>query len=432
MGETGPVVRWSETKTDMELAFAVQVTAASASALKTALEALRAAAVANSNADLVLERVSGTTLFQWLVSDGSWSRIEGNVEFDVGALDDASSTHVALAVLTFRAERVGLASGSAGDPADAIAPLDWGVAFDANGRGSASVAATFETLATAQAWVATLRSGAGKPAWLGTAWRFASVTYNPSQQLNQGSPVPTAAYTPCAVTVVFRAMVSAFAADSAFADVVDCTYNVNAVPRQGTPDGAGFDLTITGSLQFKTENDATFDSGDTTSVAANTLRTKALACIESIKTDAQTRSGYGFTQLDDVDLTYDAATGEVIFSVKGVSLLPNNVLAWAETVTIQRTPLDVIMPGTKARRVYQDALGADWTIRHSLAISALSVPSYRAPALSLSAGDWLERPATKHEQPPMVSANGTRVYATSWEKEWMYVGSGEPSGVSVE
>lgn len=251
-----PSVRWSEDRFGMEIVFPAQVTAASAAALKTAVEAVRNAAVKTVNADLVLERTSGTTLFSWTVSDNVFSRIVGSVEAEAGALDGNTDTHVALMVLTFRAERLGTSSGSAGDSAGALDPLDWSIGFDANGRGSASVTGTFNTRLNAAAFANGLR-GSTRPAWMGTGWRFVTVAYGPSQQLNQVSPVPEAAWAPCTVTVAFRMLPSAFAADGAFADVVDVDYSVHAEPRppiaEGAGGGPGHNILVSGSLQFKTE-----------------------------------------------------------------------------------------------------------------------------------------------------------------------------------
>lgn len=432
LGEDGPVAKWTETRTGMTVAFIVTVTAASAAALKTALEALRDAAVRNVNSDLVLERTSGTTLFQWKVSDGAFSRIIGDMEVQqLGAIDSATDAHVAAVLLTFNGERVGISSDGAGDPDDVLEPLDWNVAFDANGRGTCTVSAVFQTRLDATVYANGLRT-TNRPAWMGTAWRFVSVTYQLQQQLNQTSPVPETAYQPCTVTVLFRAMPSAFAGSSAFADVVDLDYTVSATRRQPIGENAGgspgYDVTISGSLQFKCESDSTFDVNDTTSVAGSALRAKALACLAVIRSDALTRAGVGMVEMDEAQLTNGGTTGEVAFALTGVASLPGDNLSYEESLTVEVTPTDKLMRGSRAKRVFKDAGGPDVTIRHTLTISSLALPSYSPPGIVAASPDlWLARASTRQMPPPLVTGNGTRIYNASWTYEWEWLGTESPN-----
>lgn len=432
LGDDGPVAKWTETRTGMTVAFIVTVSAASAAALKTALEAVRSAAVRNVNSDLVLERAAGTTLFQWKVSDGAFSRIIGDMEVrQLGAIDSATDAHVAALLLTFTGERVGITSDGAGDPVKALDPLDWSVAFDANGRGTCTVSAVFQTRLDATVFANGLRT-TNRPAWMGTAWRFVTVGYQTQQQLNQTSPVPEAAYQPCTVTVVFRAMPGAFSGSSAFADVVDADYTVSAARRQPVGENAGgspgYDITISGSLQFKCESDSTFDVNDTTSVAGSALRAKALACLAVIRSDALSRAGLGMVEMEEAQLTNGGTTGEVAFSLTGVFSLPNDNFAYEETLVIEVTPTDKLVRGSRRKRVFKDAGGPDVTIRHTLTVSSLTPPSYSPPSLVAAAPDlWLRRPSTRQVPPPVVTGNGTRIYNASWTYEWEWVGAESPN-----
>lgn len=411
-----PGAQWAEGYGDAEIPFGIQVARDTTANLKTSLDALVAALTATVNADLVLEYASGSTLNQWLVSTGAWSRITCRVEVHEG-----KTGAVVLAV--FRAERLAPTSGAAGDSDGQLGPMDWSEAFDANGRGSLSLSATFQTLAKAKTWVGTIRSGASLPAFIGSAWRFLTVGYSHQRQENQASPPPAASYTPCTATVIMRALPASLASTLP-STVLDVDYTITTKPRPPLPEDAGaspgYDVIISGSLQLKTESDSTFDSGDSTNVAAGAIASTVRTALTAIKSDAETRAGMTFTQLDEPEVGTGGTRGEISFAITGVAMLPNGVLGWDESVVLARITQDKIVGGTQGKQVFKHPNGPLWTCAHDLVITSLEMPSYK-PLPFIDEQRWHEDVWRPSKPQPSITANGTRIFAVAWHGEWTRV-----------
>lgn len=413
----GPGLKIMEGPSSAQIIVPLQVSRSSTANLKTSVDALVALLTATVNADLVIEYASGSTLTSFLVSTGAWSRITCECVRNYGAKD-------ALVLATFTAERIAPATGSAGDATDSLGPADWVFALDSNGRASATGTITFQTRADAVAWVNLVRSGT-RPAWMNTAMRFTTAGWSFQQQPNQVSPVPEGAYTPATATAVFRALPADLAASGAFASINDAAYIVATKARQPIAGQAGqnpgLDVTISGSLQFKGETDATWDASDTTSTAAAAIKAAAIAAIDAIVSAAQTRRALSFTRLEEPELAIDGATGEVAFVVQAVANLPNGVLSWQETVTIKRITQNRRAAGSRIR-VFPHKGGPLWKCFHSLAVSSLQLPVYSPPEFVRGA-NWDEDEFTPGQPQVDYTTLGTPIYTVSGSGEWTRVGT---------
>lgn len=422
----GPGLRISVGQSEAQVIVPVQVVRDTTANLKTSVDALVAAVTANVNADLVLEYTSGSTLVSFLTSTGAWSKISATVDVSYG---DTS----AYALITFTAERIAPATGTAGDATDSLGPLEWTFGLDSNGRASVIGTVTFQTRADANTWINTVRSGT-RPSWMNTAMRFLTSGVTMQQQPNQASPVPESAYTPAIASVVFRALPGALAASSAFTNINDVDYTVTIKARPPLPESAGaapgFDVTISGTLQMKTDTDATWDSNDTTSVAANAVKSTARAAVDAIVSDAQTRAGTTFTRLDEPEYAIAGARGEVAFVVTAVADLPGGVIAWEESTTLKRITRNRRLDGTKGIRVFKHANGPLWKCFHSLAITSLSLPVYTPPAF-INEQTWDEDEFTPGKPEVTPTSNGTRIYTLVGAGEWTRVGE-DPNSLGYD
>lgn len=413
----GPGLKIMEGPSSAQIIVPLQVSRSSTADLKTSVDALVALLTATVNADLVIEYASGSTLTSFLVSTGAWSRITCECVRDYGEKD-------CLILATFTAERIAPATGSAGDATDSLGPLEWTFGLDSNGRASVVGSVTFQTRQDATAWVQLVRSGT-RPAWMSSAMRFTTAGWSFQQQPNQGSPVPESAYTPCIASAVFRALPAALAGSSSFAAINDVEYTSTAKARAPVPQQAGgapgFDVIISGSLQMKMEADATWDSADTTTVAAGAVKSTALAAIETIISDAQSRMGRTFTRLDEPELAVGGTRGEVTFVVTAVADLPNGVLSWQETVTLKRITQNRRASGSRMR-VFPHKGGPLWKCFHSLAITSLNLVSYTPPAF-INATNWDEDEYTPGQPQVDFTSSGARIYTIVGSGEWTRVGT---------
>ena len=412
-----PGLRYSQSRTGATLLVPVLVDKTDESTLKAAVDAVLLAMQANANADVIYEYTSGSTLADWLVSTGAWSRVETTFDIDWGEEN---------ALILFRLEmtRLGIAGNGAGDPANAITPVFWSFGLDSDGIGSCSGTATFESRADAAAWVVLMRAGTGWPTWLGTQFRFVTALYQKEQQQNQASPVPETAFTPAQVTVVFSALPSAFAGDSAFDDVLGMAYDCVKTPRapqdENSGEEPGHDITISGSVQFKTEVDATYDSNDTTRTAGAALKSAAAACLTSIEADAKSRLGESWFRVADPVLTVKE-NGVVRFDLACMTGDDSRVTNWAESLHIAVTPRDRAITGSIGTRVHPHRLGPEIRVHHSLVVTAFREVAYQPPAFISSV--WQpESPNPSRPVRKTAAGDGQAEYTMAWSNVWKYLG----------
>lgn len=418
-GGEGPGIRYNEGRNQAIIAVPVLVTSDTTANLKTAVDALKQAVQANANADLVYEYDAGSELTSWKVSTGRWHRIEADFTPDWGTLN-------CLVLVTFTASRIGIASDGAGDPEGAITPVLWNFAVDANGRASCAGDTVFESRADAVTWVQLMRSGSARPDWMGSHFRFASAIWQKEQQQNQASPVPDAAFSPAAVTVVFNAIPGAFAGSSAFDGVVSVDYDVLGEPRGAIDEEAGtspgYNIVVTGTVQLKTDTDSTYDPSDTTKVDASSVESAMKPILEAIEQDAKARRGLDWFRLSPPTIV-PGSSGLVGFTIVAMSGDAGRVISWSETVTITLTPRDRAIPGSKGTRVHKHRLGPEIRVKHTLAIEAFSPQAYRPLPFIAGNPSWMREPGEAPK--PIVADAGdgaAKRYLHAWSNTWFYLG----------
>ncbi len=415
MLEGGPAMKGETGPDQASLPFLVHVRASTQANLKTAMDALRAAC-AVVNADIVCEYATNSELLGLKVSTGAWARTSIKITEEEGKL-------AAKVLLVCTAERVAPLNTGAGDVPGSLGPMDLEFGFDDNGCGSASLSALFKTLADAKTWVQTVRAGTGRPAILGSHWRFRSPKYDGKRLENQSTPVPDTAYS------MFRAtcLLSALPPDLAAAlgnDIIACQYvgEFNARPPQNIKTGQapGYNVFITGTLQVKGASDSTFDSGDSTALAAAAWPATVRAALQGIVSHFQARIGVQIEQPDEPAWAPSGTSGQITFAIVGRAGV-GNVLSLFETVTIKRATRNRRLGGTAGTRVYKHRNGPMYTASHDVTIVAKALPSY--PALPfLQGSNWDEDEFTPGQPDVTVAANGTREYTARWTGQWTYVG----------
>lgn len=417
-----PGIRYQVSRDTATLVVPVLVDRNSTANMKTSLDALEAAVLANVNADIVYESATGTTLRDWKVSDGTFSRIEGTVSADV-------QEENALVLITFNMTRLGVEAGGSADPDNAITPVLWNFSLDVSGLASCAGDCTFKTREGAAAWVQTMRSGTGWPGWLDAdAFRFSTAIYQKEQQLNQtatsASVAPEQAFTPAAVTVILVRLPAAFASNSAFDNVVSLEYDAAGSPRGPIDENAGiapgYDVILSGTLQFKTEKDTTYDSNDSTSVASADLKSTATACINAIEAEAKTRLGLEWVRVDEPTLT-PTGGGSFAFAIVAMTGSSGRVTEWTESMQIIVTPRDRAITGSKGVRVHPHRLGPEIRVQHSLAITAFSKQVYVPPTF-ISSSWFHESPNPTKPRVFTPEGGGRTRYVQAWSHTWYYLG----------
>lgn len=418
-----PGFSWSEDRNSAEVVVPIHITRDTLANYKASRDELINALTKTVNADVVFESAAGTTFKDWLVSAGAWHRVNCRVE--VENENDSGNDVSALAAVVITIERAGVSSGSAGDPTNATTPVLWSFALDSHGLGSAAADCTFETRADAANWVQTMRDGTGHPDWMGSAYRFATAQYQKEQQQNQADPVPDEAYSPAAVTVVFVALPSAFAGNSAFDDVVSMDYEVSGSPRGALDEEAGntpgYDVVISGTIQFKTEADSDYDSNDSSSVSGSDLISKAEAVLDAIESDAQTRRNLTWERLDD-PVIVPTHGGLVTFAITAITGDTGRITVWSESVEVQRTPRDRVILGSKGARVHKHRLGPELRVRHNLSIEAFSPQQYK-PLPFIDGNDrWFEENFAPSKPKVLVAEGaGKTRYQHAWAGQWLFL-----------
>lgn len=402
--------------------FYAVVTAASESALKTAVDAVETA-ILNCSGKTITFEVNGTTL--WTMSDTVWPDAKGNVKKHY----DALTCELAFSFTGFRAGQP--ATGAASETGQ-VGPITWEYEISAGGLAGMVARAVFAAGAggartNANTWINKMRNTANYPAWLSTAFRLITPVVEFDQKPNEASLSETS-YDPARVTISFREL-PATLASTLDSSVNAVNWNVAMVERkplnQRAPGAAGFDLVLFGDLTLKTEGNTTFNASET-SLADNAIYGIANAAVALVIT--QFRSVYtslALTQWGSPVLNIDEVQGIVGFAVHFTANA--NILEWEETCIIRN----------QFQKVWSRASdGSDWkyekkggpirTCTHSLRIVALSAPQpYKPPTLN---PNWDEVDAGLEPTIRLKHNNGQVEYHTSAEKTWRYVNPGPTDG----
>lgn len=362
---------------------------------------------------------------QFKVSDNVFSRITGKVYSEI-----ARDGFVAAVTLT--AERAGTASGSTGDVADAIDPLEWDYAQSVGGLARCAVTGVFKKRTSAVGFVQSLRDGSNLPGFLPAAtWQFtAQPVYKFEQQLNQASPVGETAFTPCRVTVFMSELPASMASTMKSNKCKDFSYRAQMRPAEPLNANAGHspghEITISGTMSFQIEGNTSFDSADTTGNGRQTeaqLKTAAQAMIDAIKTNAETRLGLTFNKLGQ-SLDVAGESGDVAFALTGITGSPSRITSWIETVTANFAfQGEIFTLATGAQGTEGNKAGEAITIDHRLDVVALGAVAYRKPGL-VQGDRWL-RLELGHKDPVIEpSEGGPTKYTYGWHVFWKYLADG--------
>lgn len=423
-----PGLNWSESRTGAQVRLFVQIARDTTANYVASRDALVNALTKTVNADIVFESAPGTTFKSWLVSTAAWSR----VSCQVAEIDEYDTHGLALVIIDI--ERVAPATGSAGDPQGNLDGIRWDFALEVQGKAACTATGLFDTKANAKEWAKLMRSGAAWPDWINTTTaRFVTPVYSYPQQPNQADPVPEEAYTPCQVTVLINMLPSAWAADTAFDNVIDGDCEMAVRSRARLPQEAnakpGLDVIISGRLQFKTEIDDTFDANDTTRSLPDSIDASARACFRVMKADLEARRGVTVELQDEIEFVPTGKTGEVSFVAIGVAEF-GGIYEFSDQVIIRLEPRDGILEGTKGSVVFQDRLGPRLKARQVGACRANFQPTIAKPDFTQD-GTWFEaywQPSRPVVKPP--HGEGPTIYEITWEGEWSKLSDGtrQPEG----
>jgi hypothetical protein len=421
----GTELKWREGKTSAVLAFAVYLDGITGAAnVKTAVDAVRSAIINTGNADVVIS-FDGTTQRQFLVSTGEFSRITGTV-------DAEEQENSAFLICELTCERVGVASGTAGDNTGAIDALEWNYAEGAQGLAKATVSGVFKTKATAISFVQFFRNSSNWPAWIPSSYwvMLPTPVYEFEQQLNQSSPVPESAFTPCRATVMFQQIPAEVASVMKSQSCLNLTYRIRKEPAPPQDENSGEDpgntFSIEAVAQFQVDNNSSFDSGDTANVTVATLETKALAILTALKTAAQATMADSLEIVDKPIIERMGDAGQVLISATYLSAT-KKILLWEETVELHFAfqggiyTLDDGAEGISGHKA-----GDSIECSHTLNIDSLEPINYRRPTF-MDDSSW--QPIGRSPQVPRVkrSQQGTRRYEARWVMNYHYMNPGTPS-----
>lgn len=419
-GDGGSEYRWP-------LFYAV-VTAASESALKTAVDAVEAAIMNCSGKTIIYEETSGTTLLT--MDTGTWPQATGRVVKEQGQL----TCEIAF---SFIGRRAGTVATGGSDETGQIGAITWEYEISAGGIAGMIARATFAATSgagareNAKAWITKLRNTANYSAeapWLDTAFRCVGALVEFDQKANQSS-VTEASYDPARVTMTFRELHSTIGAHANWpTKAVSANWRVgmterNAINRRASSD-PGYDITLFGDVTLKTQGNTTFNSSEeklTDAELYSTARTAVLAIITHFET---IYAALNLTRWGEPVINLEPVEGTVTFAVKFTAAA--NVLEWEESCTVTNRFLKRRNRATDGSSwKYEQAGGPERIVQHSLRIVALTPIPYKPPVLSTN---WDEDEASLQPTIEMKYNNGVVEYHTSGQKTWVYMNPSPTQG----
>lgn len=297
----------------------------------------------------------------------------------------------------------------------------WEYVRKATGSAVATAERTFGTLAAAIAWVNTLRSGAGFPSEISSAFEVIEENFGyPSFGTSPIGDYNVA----CKVLLMQKA--AWIAADNRFSAfrAVECQCSARDVQKQqADAPGEMVDkvMGISGSMILKTEASTDFDAADTSSTAPAAIAGLVSDAIDAVIEGLETRTGEGMEEM--VRSVSYSETGEITFNVE-LALDGANIITWEEDVELvldART--DIIRDYKGVGRRYPRPGGPSATITHTLKAEAFSRLVYRAPKLD---GDkWEFTGARLPRSKRIYGPNGTAVWFLQGNTSWEWVPDGD-------
>lgn len=404
------------------------VTAASESALKTAVDATVAAIRNCQGKNIIYEETNGTTLFQMAATE--WPQCEAEVVVDQAQL-------TADIAFSFIGRQSGPVSGGAADEPGLTAPINW--QYQQSGGGIAGMIATAQFGPTisggsitagarqnALAWINKLLNTANYPSWLSTAFRMLEPTVEFEQKQNLGS-VAESSYDPALVTITFAELAATLAANSSVFDsnVVKVDFNAvegNRAPLPGRSGATpGTDVTLAGTFVLRTEGNTTWN-GTATSLADTAIIQKAADVADACSTMFQSVYGtrLGLVRFGKIEVNIDPTSGVGSFSAYFAG--STTIFEWDEKASLRNIEQKVHSRATD---------GSDWKyamkggplriLEHSLKIVAASAVPYKPPTLS---GDWDKLEGGAEPQTDMRFNDGAIQWVTQGSGVWRYVNPG--------
>lgn len=406
------------------------VTAASESALKTAVDAVVTAIRNVQGKTVKYEETNGTTLFE--MSSAEWPQAEADASIDMDAL-------TADIAFSFRGQQAGPVSGGAADEPGQTSPITW--QYETSGGGIAGMVAqctfgptvsagsiTAGARQNAVAWINKLLNTSNYPAWLSTAFRMVDRVIEFDQKQNLAT-VAESSYDPALVTLTFAELPATLAAASAFSsDVLSVTINVQVATRAPIASRSGVspghDIVVSGDFLLKTEGNTTFN-GSESSLADNAIYAKAVAVVADINTYFLGVYGAGMVlaRYGTPTLSIDPKTGQVIYS----SYYTGNVsiFEWDEKIELRNVYPKVYSRATKGKDYkYEQEGGPVRTLTHYLRAVAVTPVSFRNPQL---ARDWDLTEAGQEPVTDLKFNDGAAQWVTSGVRVWRYVNPSDGS-----
>lgn len=321
----------------------------------------------------------------------------------------------------------------------------WQYQRNGSGRGFVTGRITASSRAAAVAAAAPLRAGTARPIWLSTAFKVQEDTNEFEFQGGTIGSASDTAYAPAEILIVYEQLPAWAASDAAFADVVRLDLSFQATNRQPLDNRAGInpglDVSLTGSLTFKTEQGTTYDAADTTVVASTALHAKVLACIGAIIAEAEKRLGEGaLTAMGDIERFITGADGVYQFALPMITGGANRVLEWDEDELYERTTQDVILDIYDGSHwVFEHPAGWLETIAHRLDIVALGgARGYARPQLfGRGRGKW--KTMREGDKPPKIMRHGPGIgsspvafrFMSHFERDYRLIKSGGGGGHGI-
>lgn len=314
----------------------------------------------------------------------------------------------------------------------------WQYQRNGSGRGFVTGRIRATSRAAAVAAAAPLRSGAARPVWLSTAFKVQEDTNEFDFQGGTIGLASDTAYAPAEILVVYEQLPAWAASDPAFADVVRLELSFQATNRPPLDNRAGhnpgLDVSLTGTLTFKTESGTTYDASDTSVVASTAMHSKVLACISAIIAEAERRLGEGvLTPMGDIERFITGADGVYQFALPMITGGANRVLEWDEDELYERNTQDVILDIYDGSHwVFEHPAGWLETITHRLSIAALGgARGYVQPQqFGRGRGKW--KTMREGDKPPKIMRHGPGIgslpasfrFITHYERDYRLIRSG--------
>lgn len=305
----------------------------------------------------------------------------------------------------------------------------WQYQRNSSGRGFCIGRILEDTRAAAVAAAAPLRSGAVRPVWMPDSFRVVEDTNEFEQASGNIASLTDASYRPGEIVVVFEQLPAWAAGNSAFADVKRMAVKFEAAPRApqnaraggGSP---GMDVTLTGTLEFKTEAGATYDAADTgNTVDSGDLPGKVVAAVNAIIAEAESRLGEGqFTLLQSLGKSVTGEDGVYDLNLQAITKGPNRVLSWSETELYEETFRGQFVPiADGSEWEFEHPGGDEHTIQHALEIVSIGGPRGYVKPQNLSGNDWRriylgDEPVEKNN-----AEGGVAQYRKAFKRNYKYV-----------